>query len=429
MELALWVPFVTLFALLILRMPIAFAMMLSGVIGLLMTIGSQATFSVLTTGSYRHTTSLILTTIPMFILMAELLSKGSLVKEMFEAASAWTGRFRGGLAMSTVVANTGFAAMSGSSTAAAGSLARISIPEMRKHGYDDRLSVGVVASAGTFAATIPPSIALIIYGVITETSVSQLFMAGVVPGLLTAVFYLVGISVWVRLRPEIAGKTFKTTWREKYASLLRIWPSLLLVITLVGGIYSGAVTPTEAGGVGAAIALIISVALGGLRWKKFIEALEGTLLVSSMILAIIVGAGIFGTYMATTRIAPRLFDAIEGAGLSPFEVLLIIIFIYLVLGTFMDAIAMMVLTLPLTFPLATGLGYDAIWFGILVVKLAEIGLITPPLGLNVYVAAGVSRADIGKAFAGSSRFVLIELCMVAALIAFPQIATYLPSRM
>jgi C4-dicarboxylate transporter DctM subunit len=429
MDLALWLPFAVLALLLVGRMPIAFAMALAGGLGLWLTLGGQATLGVFTAGAYRHSASLLLTTIPMFILMAELLSQGSIVKEMFAAAASWTGRFRGGLAMSTVLANTGFAALSGSSTAAAGALARISVPEMRKQGYDDRLSVGTVASAGTFAATIPPSIILIIYGVITETSVSQLFVAGIIPGLLTAVGYLLAIAVWVRLRPNVAGPPVTSSWAEKWRSLAKIWPAVLLVLLVVVGIYSGAVTPTEAGGVGAALALLISVAFGGLRWRQFVKALRGTIQVSSMIIMIIIGAGIFGTYMSTTRIAPRLFTAIENARLGPLAVILIIIAIYLVLGTFMDSIAMMVLTLPLTFPLAVGSGYDAVWFGILVVKCAEIGLITPPLGLNVYVASSVAKAEIGKAFAGSARFVVVELVIVAALLAIPSLALYLPGHM
>lgn len=426
----LWLPFVVMAVLLLIRMPIAFAMAFAGGLGLYMTIGIDGMISTFASGAYRHSASLLLTTVPMFILMAEFLSKSRIVPEIFDAAAAWTGRLKGGLAISAVLANTGFAALSGSSTAAAGSLSRISVPQMRRHGYDDRLSVGTVASAGTFAATIPPSIALIIYGVVTETSVAQLFIAGIIPGLLTALLYIGGIYVWVALRPEIAGRRAAAVpLREKFRATQRVWPAVLLVLVLVAGIYSGAVTPTEAGGVGAFAALIISITVGGLRWKNFVEAVKDSLSVTAMILAVVIGAGIFGTYMSTTRITTRLFDAIESAGLPIAVVLAIIIVMYLILGTFMDAIAMLVLTLPLTFPLAMELGFDAIWFGILVVKLAEIGLITPPLGLNVYVAASVSKADIGVAFAGAARFVLIELIMVALLIAFPLIATFLPDLM
>ena len=426
----LWVPFVIMVLLLLARMPIAFAMALSGGLGLYMTLGFDGTISTFASGSYRHSASLLLTTVPMFILMAEFLSKSRIVPEIFDSAAAWTGRLRGGLAISAVLANTGFAALSGSSTAAAGSLARISVPQMRRHGYDDRLSVGTVASAGTFAATIPPSIALIIYGVVTETSVAQLFIAGIVPGIATAVLYIAAINVWVRLRPEIAGtRPEKVPLRTKLRATRRVWPALLLIGLIIVGIYSGAVTPTEAGGAGALAALIISVTVGGLRWTHFVEAVKDSLTVTAMILAVVIGAGIFGTYMSTTRITTRLFDAIENAGLPVAIVLGIIILLYIILGTFMDAIAMLVLTLPLTFPLAMELGFDAIWFGILVVKLAEIGLITPPLGLNVYVAASVSKTDIGVAFAGASRFVLVELLMVALLIAFPVVATFLPGLM
>lgn len=426
----LWLPFAVLAILLLGRMPIAFAMALAGGLGLFMTLGIDGMIATFASGSYRHSASLLLTTVPMFILMAEFLAKGRIVPEIFDAAAAWTGRLRGGLAIAAVVANAGFAALSGSSTAAAGSLSRISVPQMRRHGYDDRLSVGTVASAGTFAATLPPSIALIIYGVITETSIARLFIAGIIPGIATALLYIAGIYAWVKLRPEIAGtQPAKVPLREKLRATQRVWPALLLVVILMAGIYSGAMTPTEAGGAGAFAALIISITVGGLRWTGVVEAVKDTLSVTAMILAVVIGAGIFGTYMSTTRITTRLFETIEDVGLPVAAVLAILVLLYIILGTFMDAIAMLVLTLPLTFPLAMDLGFDAIWFGILVVKLAEIGLITPPLGLNVYVAASVSKTDIGVAFAGASRFVLVELCMVGLLIAFPVIATFLPSLM
>lgn len=429
MEPSLYVPFILLAALLLLRMPVAFAMALSGFVGLAWIIGFDGALGVLTTQPYRHATSLLLTTVPMFILMAEFLSHSSIVGDLFKSASHWMGRFRGGLAMSAVLANTGFAALSGSSTAAAASIGKIAVPQMRQAGYDDRLSVGTVAAAGTFASTIPPSVGLIIYGVQTETTISGLFMAGILPGIVTAVLYVVGIYVWARLRPDAAGRLVHSTWSERLRSLRSVWPAIVLIVALITSIYMGIVTPTEAGALGAFLGLIISVSMGGLRWRGFVDSVVGSVRATAMILMIIIGAGIFGTFISASRAAYTLFDLIQQAGLPSLVVMAIIVVIYLVLGTFMDAIAMMILTLPLTFPLAMELGYSPIWFGILVIKCAEIGLITPPLGLNVFVASAATGADLGKAFAGSARFVAIELCMVVVLFLVPSIATYLPETM
>lgn len=425
----MYVPFILLGILLLLRMPVAFAMALSGFVGLGWILGFDGAMGILTTQPYRHATSILLTTVPMFILMAEFLSHSTIVRELFRSASHWTGQFRGGLAMSAVLANTGFAALSGSSTAAAASIGKIAVPQMREAGYDDRLSVGTVAAAGTFASTIPPSVGLIIYGVQTETSISGLFMAGILPGILTAIFYIVGIYVWARMRPGVAGHLVHSTWSERVRSLSSIWPAIVLILALVISIYLGVATPTEAGALGAFLSLVISAWLGGLRWDGFIQSVVGTVKATAMIIAIIIGAGIFGTFISASRAAHTLFELIQQAGLPSLLVMLIIVALYLILGTFMDAIAMMILTLPLTFPLAQELGYSPIWFGILVIKCAEIGLITPPLGLNVFVASAATGADLGKAFAGSARFVVIELCMVAALFLVPAIATYLPDTM
>lgn len=429
MDLNIVIPFALLVGLILIGMPIAFGMALAGYVGLTMVLGSEAANGVLTTSPYRHATSYLLTTVPMFILMAEFLSKGTIVRDLFESASHWTGRFRGGLAMSAVLANTGFAALSGSSTAAAASISKISVPQMRSRGYHDRLSVGTVAAAGTFAATLPPSIGLIIYGVQTETSIGALFVAGIIPGLLTAAAYLLGIAVWVRFRPDLAGEVSHSSWAQRFGSLKRTWPSVLLVVALIGSIYAGVVTPTEAGALGALLALGISITLGGLRWAGIRDSLRGTVRATGMIVAIVIGAAIFGTYLSSTRAAPRLFDAIEAAGLPGWSVMVLVVIMYLVLGMFMDAIAMMMLTLPLTFPLALELGYSPIWFGILVIKCAEIGLISPPLGLNVFVAAEATSARISEAFRGSSRFILIELLLIVGLFIVPGVATFLPSKM
>ena len=429
MELNILGPFIILFVLYAMNMPVAYAMLVAGFVGIAWNSSFDAALGLLQTSPHRHSASFLLTTIPMFILMAEFLSRGRLTSDLFRAASAWLGQIRGGLAMSTVFANAGFAALSGSSTAAAASMGRVTIPEMRKYGYDERLSLGTVAAAGTFASMIPPSVGLIIYGVMTETPIGSLFIAGVIPGAITVIGYLILIYVWVRVTPQIAPKGERTTMRERLRSSAKVWPAILLVVILIGGIYTGVMTATEAGAIGAFSALLLSITLGGLRRKGVVTAISSTVQTTGMILLMIIGASVFGGFLALARVAPRILDAITAANLPPLGVVIGIVFLYLFLGMFMDMIVMMVLSLPLTFPLVMGLGYDPIWFGILVIKLGEIGLISPPFGLNIFVAAKSGNGSVRDAFAGSSRFLLVEGLLVVIILAFPQVATYLPRLM
>jgi C4-dicarboxylate transporter DctM subunit len=429
MEFSIVGPFILLFVLYGMNMSVAYAMLVSGLLGIIWNSNLESALGLLQTSPYRHSASFLLTTIPMFILMAEFLSRGRMTADMFRAASDWLGRIKGGLAMSTVFANAGFAALSGSSTAAAASMGRVTVPEMRRYGYDERLSMGTVAAAGTFASMIPPSVGLIIYGVITETSIGALFIAGIIPGMLTVVGYLLLIYIWVHASPGIAPLGERTPIRDRIASSARVWPAILLVVILVGGIYSGAMTPTEAGSVGAFFALLISFLLGGLRGDGIFKAISNTAQTTGMILLMIIGASVFGGFLALARVAPTILDAITSANLPPFLVVIGIVLLYLFLGMFMDMIVMMLLTLPLTFPLVVGLGYDPIWFGILVIKCGEIGLISPPFGLNIFVAAKSAEGSVRDAFAGSSRFLLVEGGMIVLLLTIPQIATYLPSLM
>lgn len=417
---------ILLLALIAFGMPIAFALAVSGAIGLLLQVGFDPMMGVLQTTPYRTAASFLLSTIPLFILMAELLARGTIVRDLYRLCYLWLGHIRGGLAIAAIAANVGFAVLSGSSTAAAAAMSRISVPEMRRYGYSESFALGVIAIAGTLSILIPPSLPLILYGVLTETSIGKLFLAGVIPGIVTALGYIAVIIFLVRRNPEIAPATERFPAAERWAAVPRVWPAILLVIMVLGGIYSGAITATEAAAVGAAGALLISIFWGGLRMTGVNDALGATMRSTAMIFAIIIGAMIFGYFLAITQIPQSLVSFVGELPLPAWCIVLIIIAIYLVLGFFMDQIAIIILTLPLTFPMVTSLGYDPIWFGIIMTKTVEIGLVTPPVGMNVFVACGATGTRVEKGFRGVTPFLLGDFAILALLIAVPELSTWLP---
>ncbi|MEN2979535.1 TRAP transporter large permease [Tistrella bauzanensis] len=419
-------PIVLFLVTLVLGMPIGFSLIVAGATGVWMNAGWMPLLGILRAEPYRHASSFLLTTIPLFILMAELLARGTVVKSMFRCAYAFVGHLRGGLALAAVGANAGFAALSGSSTAAAAAMARISIPEMRRFGYDDRLSLGTVAIAGTLAIMIPPSLGLIIYGILTESSIGRLFVAGIVPGLLSALGFVVSIMIWVRRDPSIAPQVMRTAWPDRLRSLTAIGPAMLLVVFVAGSIYSGAATPTEAAAIGALAALVISVTLGGLRRTEMLAAFRSSIRSTALIFTIIIGAMIFGKYLAITRLPQDLLEVIVALDVPGWVIIAILVMIYLVMGCFLDQLAVMLLTLPLTFPLVMGLGYDPIWWGIVLTKTSEIGMVTPPLGLNSYVVSASANAPLEKTFAGVWRLLIGDLIVLLLLLLFPAISLALP---
>jgi C4-dicarboxylate transporter, DctM subunit len=420
---------VLLISLIALGMPIAFTLAFCGALGLYLEVGLPSMFSVLQTTPYRTAASFLLSTVPLFILMAELLARGDIVQKLYRACYLWVGHIRGGLALAAIAASVGFAVLSGSSTAAAAAMSRISMPEMRRYGYSESFALGVIAVGGTLSIMIPPSLPLIIYGVLTETSIGRLFLAGILPGALTALSYVITIIIQVKRNPDIAPPTEKHSWSDRLSSLPGTSPAIVLVFLVLGGIYSGAITATEAAAVGAAGAFFISVIVGGLRWKGIREAFSATLTTTSMIFAIIIGAMIFGYFLAITQVPQALVLWVGELPLPSWIILLIIILLYLVLGFFIDQIAILILTLPLIFPLVLSLGYDPIWFGIILTKTVEMGLVTPPLGLNVFVACGATNARVEDGFRGVGPFLLGDLVVIILLIVFPSIATFLPSLM
>lgn len=424
---AVLIPLIILGALLVIGTPVGFAMAAAGMVGIAMLTTLDVSLAILATGPHTATQSFSLTAVPMFILMAELLGASTLVVRLFDTARAWFGRVPGGLAVASVGAGAGMGALSGSSVAATASLAGTTVPEMRKSGYDERLSLGSVASAGTLATLIPPSVPLLIYGITTETSIIDVFTAGIIPGIVLALTFAIVIFVWQRMRPEIAPIGPKVSWAERLASLTSILPAIILVALVLGGMYGGIFTASEAGAVGAIGALIVSIAFGGLRWRGIVTALRRTAELTATIFIIVIGAKIFSQYMTLTGITQGLAEFVRDGAFPPLMVLIVILLVYAVLGCFMDGLGMMLLTLPVFFPLITELGYDPVWFGIVIALVIELGLITPPVGLNVYVTVSSGKGDLGAAFRGVTRFYVAVVAVVALLIIFPDIALFLPA--
>ncbi|MCK9364452.1 MAG: TRAP transporter large permease [Syntrophales bacterium] len=422
-------PLILLGILLVVGMPVAFAMGVSGAIGIYMMGGMDTLMGILGTSPYRSAASFLLTTLPLFIFMAEVISATNITRDLFKAAYRWIGHLPGGLGIATVMASALLGAMSGSSTASAAAMSSIAIPEMVKFNYKKPFAAGVVAMGGTLAIMIPPSIPMIVYGITTETSIGKLLIAGVFPGLLTALSYSLGIVLWTRFDPGVAPSVSPFGWKERFSSLFGIWPVLVLVLLVIGGMYSGFVTATEAAAVGAFGAVVIGLVMRRLTWPSFSHAVKATLRSSTMIFTIIIGAMILGYYMTISMFTQDAIGYIKNLPVGPWGIMIIIVFVYLILGCFMDQIAILLLTLPLTFPLVTGLGFDPIWFGVIVIALAEIGLVTPPIGLNAYIVSSVSNVSLEDTFKGVGVMLLFEAVVLVILLAFPKISTWLPSLM
>ncbi|MCS0494476.1 TRAP transporter large permease [Ancylobacter sp. MQZ15Z-1] len=418
---------VLLLVLLLNGMPVAFTMLVAGGVGVYLVAGWDTMAGVMSTAPYEQVASYTLSTLPMFILMAEFLTAGGFTADIFRAFYKWSGHMRGGLAYAVIFGGAMLAAISGSSSAAAGTLAGAAHPEMRRYGYDDSFATGVMAMSGTLSIMIPPSIAFIIFGIITETSVGALLLAGILPGLLTALGYVLAIrlSLWHNpaLAPTAPGRF---PLRERVETLSTVWPVMLLMVMLLAAIYSGAATVTEIGAVGAAAALVIALAMRRMTLRSFVKAVTHGTRNSAMILAIIAGASVFGIFVTLSGVPQMLVQAVESAGVDRWVVFSMILVLLLILGFFLDQLAVMVLTLPIIFPLLLRLGFEPIWFGVILVKTVEIGLVTPPMGLNCFVVSSVTGVPAHKVFRGIWWLVLVDMLVLLALILFPQISLTIP---
>ena len=420
--------FLLLFVLLILRMPIAFAMGISGFLGMALHIGWMPALSILDRTIFESTSAFILVSIPLFILMAEFMSAGNMTQRTVSACQAWLGHMRGGIAIATVGAAVILAALVGSSTASSATMASSAFPEMKRHGYADRLSASIVSVGGTLAVLIPPSIVLIVYGVLTETSIGKLFIAGIIPGLLTAGGLVITVMLLAR-KPGLAPAGEEFSLQNAISKSRMFWPILILLVLVIASIYTGFSSPTEAGAIGAAGALLLALSQRTMTMLRFSGSLSATVRITVMIMAIVFCSMILSNYLVMTRVTQDIIVATKNSGLPPMAILFAIVGLLLILGMFLDQLAILSLTLPLTFPVITALGFDPVWFGIIVTKTVEIGLLTPPLGLNAYVTASQTGVPLKIVFRGIIPFLVAEVIILFILLLFPIIVTWLPSQM
>ena len=416
--------------LLALKMPIGIAMFLVGITGFGILNGWPAALSALGSYPYSYAAVYDLAVIPLFVLMGNLAAASGMGRDLFAAAYAWLGHLRGGLASATIVSCAGFAAVSGSSVASAVTMGRVCLPEMKRYNYDDGLSTGTVAAGGTLGILIPPSTAFIIYAILTEQSIGRLLLAGFFPGLLLTTLFVITIWIWARLRPEIAPAGPVVSRVEKFAALGRAGPMTGVVAITIGGIYLGMFTPGEAAAVGAFLALVYAFWRRSLGGGKFEETLLDTVKTTSMVFLILMGALVFGPFLALSGLPGKIAEWLAALDLPRYAILAIIMFIYMILGMFLEGFAMLVLTLPIVIPIIKALNFDLIWFGVIMVVVLEMGLISPPVGINCFVVKGlVPDVPMKKVFLGIAPFWIAMIVCVIILTIFPQIALFLPNTM
>lgn len=418
------------FVLLTFRVPIAMAMMITGFMGTAAISGFGAACATLGAETFEIASFIELSVIPLFVLMGNLAGLSGMSRDLYTAAYAWAGHYRGGLAAATVLGCAGFAALSGSSFASAVTMGRVALPEMRRFRYDDALATGCVAAGGTLGYLIPPSSGFVIYAILTDQSIGKLFIAGILPGLLLTALFLLAIAIVTRLKPEAGPAGPRATFRERWRTLGRAGMFILVVLVTIGGIYGGIMTPVEAAGIGAFLTLVVALVRRSLTRAAFRMVVLHTLRTTALTFMILIGAHVFIPFMALSQIPANLVGFLTGLDIGATGILLMVMTTYVLLGTFLEGIAMLVLTLPVVFPVILALGYSPIWFGVVVVIVLEMGLISPPVGVNVFVVKGVAPdVPLAKIFSGIWPFWLAMLACLLILTAFPQIALYLPERM
>jgi len=422
--------FVALFVLMLLRVPVGMAMGLVGVTGYSYLVGPGPALKLVGQTSMRTVTDYTFGVIPMFMLMGALVSVSGVSRELFKAANSMIGHLRGGLGVATVVACGGFAAICGSSVATAATFSAVAYPEMRRFNYPQSFSTGVIAAGGTLGAILPPSTVLAVYAILTQQDIGKLFMAGIVPGILAMAMYVLTIAIIVKLRPDwLPGGEVKP-WSERFKDLRNVWAPLVLFVFVIGGLYGGFFTPTEAGGVGASGAFILGLVRRKLDGPKIREALLSATRTAAAVFTVLIGALLFGYFLTITQSPQKLTEFLTGLGIGRYGVLALIMVMYLVLGCLMDAMAMIILTVPIIFPVIVHLGFDPIWFGVIIVMTVELGLIHPPVGMNVFVIKSVVKdVSFTTIFKGVLPFIATDIVRLVILIAFPVIALWLPTRM
>jgi C4-dicarboxylate transporter, DctM subunit len=421
---------VSLFVLMLLRVPVGMAMGLVGVAGFGYLAGATPALKIVGHTTMRSVTDFNFAVVPLFLLMGSFATNSGMSRELFRTANAFLGHLRGGLGIATIAACGGFAAICGSSVATAATFSRVAYPEMRRYGYPQSFATGVIAAGGTLGIMIPPSTVLAIYGIITEQDIGKLFIAGVIPGIVAVLMYMATITLIGRLRPGYLPAGKPVPWRERIASTRDVWATLLLFFFVIGGIYGGLFTATEAAGMGAAGAFIISVLRRRLSGADILRSLLEATRTTAAVFTVLIGALLFGYFLTITQTPQKVTEFLVGLGIGRYGVLALIMVMYLVLGTLMDALAMIILTVPIVFPVIKALGFDPIWFGIIIVMVAELGLIHPPVGMNIFVIKSVVEdVKISTIFYGVLPFIITDILRLILLIAFPILALWLPSQM
>jgi len=419
---------IVLFLLIFSRMPIGFVMILVGFFGFGSIVSFEASLNLVARDVFSVFSSYNLTVIPLFVLMGQIAFHAGISSRLFAAAYKFIGHLPGGLAIATVGACAGFSAICGSTNATAATMASATLPEMKRYNYKAELATGVVAAGGSLGILIPPSVIFIVYGILTEQSIGKLFIAGFLPGILLALLFVITILVWTTLRPEVGPRGPKVSFREKMASLSGLVETLVLFLLVMGGLFAGFFTPTEAGAIGAFGTIVLAVVSRNLSWQGFTSSLFETTRISCMILVIVAGATGFGHFLAVSRIPFDMATWISGLQLPSFVVMFLILLVYFVGGCFIDALALIMLTIPVFFPVVLLLGYDPLWFGVIIVLVTQVGVITPPVGTNVYVVSGVARdVPLDVIFKGTVPFLIALIAGTLLLFPFPQIALWLPS--
>lgn len=423
--------FLVLFVLVFIGVPLGFGLMLVGIGGFAIVRGGiEPALSMAGQQILDISTNFGFTVLPLFILMGAFVHRAELSDELYEATNAWLGHRRGGLAMATVAACGGFAAVSGSSLATAATMAKVAMPSMRRFGYHDSLAAGSVAAGGTLGILIPPSVPLVIYGILTETDIGKLFIAGLIPGILLTFLFIISISIATYFKPEIGPPGERRTWPERWRSLGKVWGIVALFALVLGGIYFGIFTPTEAAGVGAAGAFLFALARRKLGWKQLIESLIDAGRTTGMIFVVAFGALIFSQFVALAGLSDALVTLITSLDVPPIGVILVMCVILILLGCVFDSLAMLLLTVPLFVPIIEPLGVDVIWFGIVMIIVVELGLITPPVGMNVFVVkSALLDVDLWAIYRGVWPFIFATIVCLTLIMLFPQIALLLPEFM
>lgn len=416
---------------LFLGMPIAFVLMLVGFIGICLLSGPGAALPVVAQTVYGVAASYPYTIIPLFILMGSFAGQAGITRDLYASFDKWFRRLPGGLGVATIAACAGFAALSGSSVAAAAAMGNVALPEMRRFGYHPKLATGVVAAGGTLSFLIPPSLGFVVYGMLTEQSIGKLLISGILPGLLLSLAYIVVIMAQVKMNPALAPRTSgEVTFLEKLKALRGTWETMLVFFMVMGGIYGGFMNPTEAGAIGATVLLVLVLLKRKLSLAGLFKACLEMARISTMVLFLVAGATVFSYFLALSTIPALVSNWIVGLEISRYFILAIIVAIYFLLGCFLDSVSMMVLTLPVIFPVINALHFHPIWFGVVCVLMMEAGLMTPPVGLNVYTLAGIAKdVPMGEIFRGSAPFLLSIIATAVVLTLWPKIALYLPSLM